>query len=205
MTQIQLKRNRPGSQPAPATIEHIGYGRGQYLRIRTADGLDFSLGGDVQTWLDLLTPILADLRSVAGHDPSPTAAVMEHRQVMIERHFSNITIQDITAEMTPAEKWDVLIRRFEGSPQMEAEVELFKEQYRQAAGRKWGDEPELYQSRNDDLRTIIPHVADLLDDDGQPVWGAQSKVADLLGLPGTGGSYRRRIKDTITKLQKVAA
>ncbi len=56
-----------------------------------------------------------------------------------------------------------------------------------------------------DLRAIIPHAADLLDSDGQPVWGAQRKIADLLGLPGTGGSYRRKIQNVLAKLQKAAA
>lgn len=203
--QIQLKRNRTGGAPIPATIEHIGYGPAQYLRIKTADGLDVSLGGNIKTWLDLLTPIVADLRSMAGYDPSPTAAMMEYRQQTIEQHFSRLTIDDITAEMTTAEKWDVLIRRFEHSPQMSDIILAFKDEFQRASGRKWDDDPELYHSRNDDLRTVIPHVADLLDERGEPVWGAQSKIANLLGLPGTGGSYHRKIQAVLAKLQKVAA
>lgn len=55
-----------------------------------------------------------------------------------------------------------------------------------------------------DLDRLRPLTAELLDEAGQVRYGAQSRIAEILELPATGGSYRRRILQALAGLKRAA-
>lgn len=56
----------------------------------------------------------------------------------------------------------------------------------------------------DDLELIRQHYAieELIDEDGTPAWGAQTRIAEALGISNAGASNRRRIKAALYELLK---
>jgi hypothetical protein len=206
---IRLKRMDKESQSVPCDIGFYGYGLNFYLRLQTPHA-DLQLGATAQEFIDLLTPMLAEMRARLGQEPGPVALEMQARQDTFYHKFNLITIDDLTADLTTAEKWALFIQRFEGSDQMDDEVQIFKEMYKQAAGHDWADR-ELYRSKHgpsrpaqpqsvDPLDALRPHAADLLDEAGAPKWGAQVKAAALLGFPGTGGAFHKKILQYLHRL-----
>ena len=79
-----------------------------------------------------------------------------------------------------------------------------------AKKREAAAEKAISEAKNGNSQFVDQLQADLavcqayrteLIQDGQPAWGAQSQVADLLNLPNTGGAYRQRILDVLEELQ----
>jgi hypothetical protein len=65
--------------------------------------------------------------------------------------------------------------------------------YRTAVGRPYGGENDSHPSRLDqDLAEVMPIAAELVQDE-ELVWGAQSRIAQRLGVTNA-GSHRKRIK-----------
>jgi len=120
----------------------------------------------------------------------------------------DISIDDIDQAATTAEKWSLLIQHFSrpGSPLAEWSefIEALKAGYREAAGKNYkpvqDDNGQTIDQLQADLTICRAHHTELIQN-GQPAWGAQSKVADLLDLPNTGGAYRQRILDVLEELQ----
>lgn len=201
---IHLRRMVKGSKFTPVELGLVGYGENFYIRLQTADGLDMQLGASAQDFISALEPMLIEMKARIGQSPGVLAGEMETRNEAFYRQFNLITINDLTDQMTPGEKWALLIERFKNSDQMNEEVELFKEMYKRATGQDY-DNRSIYQSRNggrgaDPLAVLRRHAADLLDDDGAPKWGAQQRVAELLGFPNTGGAFRQKIVGLLSRL-----
>lgn len=177
----------------PVEIEPTESGQ---LLITDDDRIRFKLAGDdlpaaLRAWADSLDP------------PQPRGLIPALKR--LGQHFTRITIDDLKPEMSSAEQIALTIIRFESAGLVGDDViNALKDDYRRVAGHSWEQRLAKLESADDDqLDELRRHAAELFDEAGQPVWGAQRKIAEILGFPSTGGSFRPQILDYMAQLQKI--
>ena len=139
-----------------------------------------------------------------------------------------ITITDLNPNLPVSQKWLMMIRHFLANPLGEDIVgrDVLQAMYAEYKRHQKmeGDLHDLQavaaapvSALAGDLRTIRPHLFFahdgavwlqreskrfmLIDDDGQVVYGAQSRVGDVLGIPNAGQGNRERIFNVLDNLQ----
>lgn len=181
---IYLKQ--PQRPPVAIRLDTSEYGHNGYLTVQTVQesSIFFQIGGNREE-------LARQLRHIANS--------LEPKTVAKTRPRLQPTNAQGWAWLTP----DVVIQYFEQSPMLSPyaddvraalnQIEPPAEQLPPPSGGPGG---------TTDADLLRPHVAELLNEAGQPIYGAQTKVADLLELPGTGGSYRRRILEALEALRE---
>lgn len=93
---------------------------------------------------------------------------------------------------TDAENFSRMIERFDGRPETGFLAEAYRDLLKEESRRELGAGGPA--ARIDaDLAAVANIADDLIDDGGAPVWGAQSRIADALGVTNAGASNRARI------------
>ena len=190
---IFLRRERNGSPPVQATVSLTEHGNRIYLRIQAIDGLDISLGAARQ-----------DLRAL-GLEVTPKIQGILHSETDATppQQFNLITIDDLAQCHSAAERLELLIERFNHSRIDELDpdlglIEALRADYKALTGHEYRPQGFSKPLRSHpDLELIKPILPEILNADGTPTWGAQQRIAQALGLPGTGGSHRRRILNVL--------
>jgi hypothetical protein len=196
---ILLKRNRVDSLPVDVRFGVIQFGNNSYISIRTTDGLDISIGGTRQELLDELFRLQTIIKAPTVKEANETGILQGEAEPNVGK-FSLITIDDLSQCRSTAEKLALLIERFSQShiddldPDLSL-VEALKADYKTHTGREYRPDNNSDQGvvQPSDLDLIKPILSEILDETGKAKWGAQQRVAEALGLPGTGGSHRNRI------------
>lgn len=173
----------------PADIKVLGYGRNAYFRIVTDKGV-----------IDLYGPkdrLVWGLRAAAdlldGQEPSP---MVTNSAVLDEPGVTNLVTEELLAsnvdvtKLSPADVAEYF-RQSDDLHQHAADVEQL-----------YADEITSDQASRDVEKVLIHcNPADLVDDDGRPLWGAQTTIATVLGVTNA-GSHRPRIQAVIATLSR---
>lgn len=198
---ILLKRNRCDSPAVEVQITVKRYAKHAYISIRTPDGLDISIGSTRQELLDELYRLQAIIKTITVAE-AETGIIQGEAEVEEPKHFNLITADDLEG-CSIGNKLALLIERFSQSriddldPDLSL-VEALKADYKAHTGHEYrSDNDSQSTARSSDLSLIKPIVPEIFDDQNETVWGAQQRVAEALGLPGTGGAYRKRILDVL--------
>lgn len=108
-----------------------------------------------------------------------------------------ITMDDIDRAGSDAERWVLLAQRFPWNFDGQAEVSkppaTMKDIRRlEKQSATVDDDADL----DDDLAIVevdVGDLANLIDDDGQLIWGGQTRIAEALGIENAGTTNRQRI------------
>jgi hypothetical protein len=181
-------------------LSHACFGpsRNSFIRIYTADGLDLIVGGaDLK---NALWQVLDTLDRADGESGIIQLQRPDSRQWDTEQLPS---LADVPAD-NPLQAWQMIHRRFRVSTDeslialaayaAEQAAKLEKEQIK--ANPSEGSRSQLSQ----DLRAI--ESLNLLDDDGNLIWGGQTRIAQALGIANAGQSNRERIMAVADALQR---
>ena len=184
-----------GQQPREVDLWFIEHGNNCYIRINDGNGLDLILNGNRQTMLNKLTPIIDSLK--AG---MPGQGIINNNRNGNHR----ITIDDLdNPNLTSSDKIALLIERF---PDEELTNDLLT-WYKRVTGKEYKTQPDQASQLEQDLETVYPHLAELIQD-GQLAWGAKSRIAKLLGgdkARYAGAMARNRVDPVVDELLKEVA
>jgi len=118
--------------------------------------------------------------------------------------FNRITMNDLTGD--PFHDWPLIVARFQHSLPDLVEV-IYSDpkltRYLRGQPRDTAAQPAAQAGPSQlwlDLDAIRPHLS-LIVQDGQFVYGYQSRIAEALGVPNQ-GNYRRRIQNVVSALQR---
>jgi hypothetical protein len=211
---IYIEFLSPRQSPIPVRLGLVQHGRNTFFRIISDNGqIDMLLRASATDFIDLLEPKLESLKAAAGL--APPGIVRAPAQTEQYRHTpaNEIDITDIREDMSAPEKLAIIIRRFENSPAnltgpyTAGFVDDLKAIYKKRAGHSYeerdarsapGAGPGQLEA---DVAKVRPHLAEIRKPSGAL---HQGKIADLLELPQTGGSYRRRIVAVCEALEAAA-
>lgn len=103
-----------------------------------------------------------------------------------EERFNLVSIEDLSGD--DEHNWRLIAQRF---PDL---ADLIPDEYQKAQ--------QAVDQLGLDLEIIKPIVEELLDEDGQLVWGGQSRIAEELGITNGGTTNRQRILAVVEELQR---
>lgn len=115
----------------------------------------------------------------------------------------SVTRADVAAADSESARWALLAQRypwlFADDPALDKPPATAKDIKRlgRSAGASGGGDTAA--SLTADLAAVADIADELLDDDGAPVYGAQSRVADALGVTN-GGAHRKRILAVLAEI-----
>jgi hypothetical protein len=172
---------RPAAAPFAAALAPRQIGGSLYLV-----GTDIALSGSVDDWLDLVAAIEPYLTSEPG---VLTDLPESHTR-------SVITAADIAAADDATARY-LVYQKFLATPVLRDVAELLP--------ADWKRPPtSVNASAAVDPALLSPYRSELIGPDGRPVRGAQTRVAEILGFPQTGGSYRAQILAALEGLRVAA-
>ena len=170
-------------------LGYVEFGPNSYVRVYVRDGY-FDIYGPRKD----LAFALAWLKSqIDGNPPEPmvTKSALGDSQAVtnLETEAAGSQLVDVT-KLTPAD----VVDHFRNSEALQPHV---------------GDVEQLFADEiasdqaSRDMEKVLIHCnpADLIDDEGKPVWGAQTTIAAVLGITNA-GSYRNRIAAVIANLSR---
>ena len=103
-----------------------------------------------------------------------------------------ITVQDLS-HLPAARKLELLIDRFSNSREDMSDLVMdLMDDYRRLTGQRYEGAVQPANQVQQDLALLKPHLSRLLAG-GELVRGWQSRIAEILKLPNSGGSFRKRI------------
>lgn len=179
-------------------IEAISEGQ---LLITNGGNISFRISGD---------NLLPDLVDILTHQ-RPSIEPNQNRQWKYQDdcHGHEITFEMVKEASTIEEKLRLLILRFEDIDRLEPDlalIEALKIDYKRHTGRDYRAKAIQPDQGEQALKRLRPYAHELLDKNGQPVWGAKTRVQKILGLPNSGGAYHQQITAALEALQlEVAA
>lgn len=105
--------------------------------------------------------------------------------------------RDITAQslddQPPYKRLELLIERFSNSKEDMSDLVMdLMDDYKRLTGRRYEAVAQSESQLQQDLIILKPHMAKLIAG-GELARGWQSRVAEYLDLPNTGGAFRKRI------------
>lgn len=167
-----------GSKQTPVTVEETSDG-----------GLIVHLLGKV---LFRLEPVA---EAVSWFEPARALTVAERRWQLKQFILSKEYLRQ-----PKAKKQALLIEYFSMSDAVSDEdmdnlVQDLKADYKETAGQRYEATEQSEGQLEQDLRILKRHAEKIINDAGELVRGWQSRIAEYLNLPGTGGSHHRRIRD----------
>lgn len=97
-------------------------------------------------------------------------------------------------ESLPAyRQYQLLIDRFSNSREDMSDLVMdLMDDYRRLTGQRYEGAVQSNNQLQQDLKTLKPHLARLIAN-GELARGWQSRIAEILDLPNSGGSFRKRI------------
>jgi len=179
----QIYFKRPQKPDVAVTLAPHRWGPNGHIVIASADHrVWFSLSGNIGT-------LVIHLRAAAKRLEEMICTEAERGIVKGEveekpEEFNLITADDLNGD--PAHDWQLITTRF---PDLADCVPNYAKT--NGNGHKPVDQLDL------DLEMVAGQ--ELLDEDGKPIYGAQSRVAEALGITN-GGSHRKRIKAVLEAL-----
>lgn len=179
---IYLKQ--PQRPPVAIRLDTGEHGNNGYLTIQDGSSIFFQIGGNREE-------LARQLRHIANS--------LEPQTVAETRPRLQPTNTQSWAWLTP----NVVIQYFEQSPVLSPYADNVRAALNQIEPLQAElPPPSGGPGGTSDADLLRPHRAELLDEAGQPIYGAQTRVAELLKFPGTGGSYRRRILEALEALRE---
>ncbi len=167
-------------QASPLSIKLTPRANGERLHLVNQIGDQFALSGSIEDWRRFIAeiePYLASEPGILRDDPVA---------------YNLISLADVAGADEPMAKY-LVYQKFLNSPQLQS-----------IAADLPADWKKLPAQPVDDVDVLTPHLSELIGSDGQPVRGAQTRAAEILGFPQTGGSYRKRIVEALEGLRVAA-
>ncbi len=187
----QIYFKQPQKPRVPISLIPHRWGPNGHIVVASTDhSVWFALSGNIAT-------LAMQLRATAKRLEEMICTKTEKGIIQGEtesqpEEFNLITADDLTGD--PAHDWSLISARF---PWLSDTVPT---EYSKANGNGRLQVQPIDQLGLD-MEMVKDIAAELIDDDGKPIWGAQSRIAKALGLPSTGGVYRNRILDILEKLR----
>lgn len=105
----------------------------------------------------------------------------------------DITIRDLEG-IPPYKKIELLIERFSNSREDMSDLVMdLMDDYKRLTGRRYEAVMQSESQLNQDVKTLKVYIAKIISANGELVRGWQSRIAEYLDLPNTGGAFRKRI------------
>jgi len=162
---------RPDAAPFAAALAPRQIGGSLYLV-----GTDIALSGSPDDWRALVAALEPYLTSEPG--------VLTD----LPESYSLITAADIAATDDAAGRY-LVYQKFLASPVLRSFAADLPADWKRPPAQITGS-----------AALLAPYRSELIGPDGRPVRGAQTRVAEILGFPQTGGSYRAQILEALEGL-----
>lgn len=113
-------------------------------------------------------------------------------QPVAEAMGRNITVRDLDG-LPPYKRLELLIERFSNSKEDMSDLVMdLMDDYKRLTGRRYEAVAQSESQLQQDLIILKRHMARIIVD-GELTRGWQSRIAEYLDLPNTGGAFRKRI------------
>jgi len=206
---------RPGGIRIPVKVEIYKHGGGLYMAFTNHEkGVHLPLlanasamATELRQALNLIETAMAtkdhghisrsqDLATEEGDSPK-AATVTERRHELSQFILSKEFIRK-----SKEKKLELLIEYFSSNSEAMSDDDMsglvmdLTDSYRKLTGRRYEVIAQSESQLEQDLRILKRHIEKIITDGGELGRGWQSRIAEYLNLPGTGGSHRRRIFNT---------
>ena len=201
MDNNQLYFRVPQKPRVPITLAPYRWGPNGHVVVASTDhSVWFALSGNIAALVVQLRAATKRLEEMICTETE--RGIVRGETENQSEEFSFITANDLNGD--PAHDWPLIAARFpwlrDAVPAQylngKARLPVTTTQYLRANGNGHLTVDQLSL----DLEMVKAIAHDLIDNNGQPVWGAQSRIAEALGIANAGATNRKRIKAVLSEL-----